>query len=130
MFTFIHIFGLNFLVEIRSAVFWMQMDLNLSFRCSIQVNAFSCNAIIKVLCAQPRFRPLTVEGSCMVSCVLSEGWKVDCTGPHLRVDRMKKKHHFHFHRIRVNLIVNLARMDHCLQFYFTFDRMEKNIPFT
>ena len=47
MFTFIHIFGLNFLVEIRSAVFWMQMDLNLSFRCSIQVNAFSCDAIIK-----------------------------------------------------------------------------------
>ena len=59
MFTFIHIFGLNFLVKICSAVFWMRMDLNLSFRCSIRVNAFSCDAIIKVLCAQPRFRPLT-----------------------------------------------------------------------
>ena len=45
MFTFIHIFGLHFLAKICSAVFWMRMDLNLSFRCSIRVNAFSvwCN---------------------------------------------------------------------------------------
>ena len=61
MFTFIHIFGLNFLVEIRSAVFLDADDLNLSFICSIRVNAFSCDALIKVLCAQPRFRPLIMK---------------------------------------------------------------------
>ena len=53
MFTFIHIFGLNFLVEICLAIFWMGMDLILFFICYIEVNAFFLNAIIKVLGARP-----------------------------------------------------------------------------
>ena len=40
LFTFIHIFGMIFLVDIHSAVFWMKMDLILSLRCFIDVNAF------------------------------------------------------------------------------------------
>ena len=40
MFAFIQTFGHNFLVEICSALYRMQMDSILSFRCSIEVNAF------------------------------------------------------------------------------------------
>ena len=51
-------FSLNFWVKICSAIFWIWMDLILSFRCSIEVNAFFVNAIIIVLGAQPGSRRL------------------------------------------------------------------------
>ena len=46
VFTFIYIFGHNFLVEIHSVVFWMPIDLNV-LQMLLEVNAFFVHAIIK-----------------------------------------------------------------------------------
>ena len=58
-FTVIQIFGHNFFVDIYSAIFLMQMDLNPSLRCSIEVNENLCFAIIKVSSAPTGSLPLT-----------------------------------------------------------------------